>query len=280
MTENEMGEAKQKSRKREDILLGEARCIYCANPAETIEHMPPRGMFRGRWRPSAMEFGSCRDCNEATRGADAVAALFARTHPDYADTSWQTLEMMNLISAVDAYAPGIREEMSAPGKSQYEWGRRGSRVLQRVVRVHADGPLVQANLCAFGAKLAMALYREHIGAPLPLDGAVWCQSALNAGMTPEALDGRLKILPLFDTLRQGEFNVQEQFAYRYNCDNRATLGAVAQFHRGLWITLFASCEPRIVALISEPKFVALPASALFRPGELRKSLAPHAKIII
>ena len=276
-----MGEAKRKSRKRGDILAAELRCIYCANPAQTVEHMPPRGMFRGRLRPSAMEFGCCEDCNEATRGADAVAALFARTHPDYADTSWQTQEMMKLVSAVDAFAPGVREEMSAPGKSIPEWGHRdGSPVLQRVVRVRADGPLVQANLCAFGAKLAMALYREHVGTPLPFDGVVWCQSALNAGMTQEALDARLQILPLFDTLRQGKFNVQEQFAYRYNCDNRATLGAVAQFHRGLWITLFASSDPKIVALLEEPKFVNLPASALIRPGDLRKSLTPQSKLII
>jgi hypothetical protein len=235
--------------------------------------MPPRGMFRGKLRPSAMEFGSCEDCNQATRGADAVAALFARTHPEYADTSWQTQEMMKLISAVDIFATGVREEMSAPGKSRPEWNYRGaSPVLQQVVRVSADGPLVHANLCAFGAKLAMALFREHVGVALPLEGAVWCQSALNAGMTQEALEARLRILPLFDTLRQGKFNVQDQFAYRYNCDNRTTLGAVAQFHRGLWITLFASSDPKIIALFEDPRFTSLPASALVRPGELRKLL--------
>jgi hypothetical protein len=83
----------------------------------------------------------------------------------------------------------------------------------------------------FGAKLAMALYREHVGTALPLDGAVWCQFALNAGMTQGHVEARLKILPLQETLKQGSKKVDDQFVY--NCDGRSTLGAVTQFHRGL-----------------------------------------------
>jgi hypothetical protein len=159
--------------------------------------------------------------------------------------------------------------MSLPGKFNHEWMRRpGSDLLQRVVRVHADGPLVKAHLSIFGAKLAMALYREHVGVALPLDGAVWCQFALNAEMTQENLNARVEILPLHETLRQGVKNVGDQFLYRYNCDERTVIAAVAQFHRGLWFTIFASSDQRIIELFNKPEFLQLPASVMVRPGNL------------
>ena len=262
-----MGDAKRKSRKAEDILAGEARCIYCSGPAETLEHMPPVGMFRARQRPGAMEFAACEACNNGTRGADAVAAVMARLHPDDGEGTWQAGEIRKLIPALDARAPGVREEMSRSGKAVYEWiPRSGSGLLQKVVRAHADGPLVKGYLTAFGAKLGMALYREHVGTPLPLDGAVWCQFALSGGMTQKVLDARVQILPGYETLRQGTKHVSDQFAYRFNTDERTVVAAVAQYHKGLWFTLFASSDPRIVELFVKPEFLALPASAMVRPG--------------
>jgi hypothetical protein len=231
--------------------------------------MPPTGMFRDRQRPGAMMYGACQACNNGTRGSDAVAALIARLHPDNGEGSWQAKEIRKLISAVDAFAPGVREEMSLPGNVNHEWIRRpGSGLLRRVVRALADGPRVEAHLRVFGAKLAMALYREHIGAALPLDGAVWGQFALNGGMTQEILNARVKILPLHGTLRQGRRNLGDQFSYRYNCDGRTVVAAVVQFHRGLWFTIFASSEQRYIELFNKPEFLRLPASFMVRPGNL------------
>jgi hypothetical protein len=264
-----MGEAKRKSQTRQVIIAGEPRCIYCPGPAATREHMPPICMFRDRQRPGAMEYPACEACNKGTRGSDAVAALIARMHPDNGEESWQAEEMRKLISAIDNYAPGVREEIRLRSKFNLEWMRRpGSGLLQRVARVHADGPLVKAHLGIFGAKLAMALYREHVGVALPLDGAVWCQFALNAGMTQENLNARVKILPLHESLRQGKKNVVDQFSYRYNCDERTVIAAVVQFHRGLWFTIFASSDKRIIELFHKPEFLQLPASVMVRPGNL------------
>ena len=272
-----MSEAKRKSRAREAILATEPRCIYCPGPPATLEHMPSRGMLKGKVRPSGMEYAACAACNNGTRGSDAVAAVIARLHPDNGESSWQTEEMLKLMSALDAYAPGVREELSQPGKTRSEWLRRpGSGLLQRVMRVNADGPRLKAHISVYGTKLAMALYREHVGSALPLNGAVWCQFALNAGMTQEHLDERVKIMPLHETLRQGQKNVADQFAYRYNTDKRTIVAAVAQFHRGLWFTLFASCDPKIIELLNKPEFAGLPASVLVKPGELLQLLPSDA----
>ena len=221
-----------------------------------------------------MEFGACAACNNGTRGADVVAAVIARLHPEHGEGSWQNSEIRKLIPALDAYAPGVRDEMNRPGKHGLGWvTRKGSGLLQPVVRVHADGPRLKAHLTIFGAKLAMALYREHVGAPLALDGAIWCQFQLNAGLTQENLDARVALLPGYETLRQGTKNVDDQFRYRFNTDERTVVAAVAQFHRGLWFTVFASTDPRIIELFAKPEFLVLPASAMLRPGELL-SLVP------
>jgi len=264
-----MGEQKRKSRARAAILAAEPRCIYCSGPPETVEHMPSRGMLKGKLRPSGMEYAACKACNNGTCGADVVAAVIARMHPDSGFGTWQGQELARLISSLNAHAPGVREELVAPGKSQRQWLRRpGSGLLQETVKIHADGPRLHAYLSIYGAKLAMALYREHVGVALPSDGAVWCQFALNAGMTQEILNERIKILPVQETLQQGKKNVGDQFSYRYNSDERTVVAAVAQFHRGLWFTLFASSDARIIELFDKPEMRSLPASIFVRSGEI------------
>jgi hypothetical protein len=157
-----------------------------------------------------------------------------------------------------------------------------SGLLQRAVYVRADAPRLKAYLTAFAAKFAMALYREHVGVALALDGAVWCQFRLNTEMTQEQLDALVSKLPIQETLRQGRKDVGDQFSYRFNTDGRTVVAAVAQFQRGLWLIVFASTDPRIIGLFAA--FLALPASAIVRPGELlalvpgRPRAAAHSRL--
>ena len=124
----------------------------------------------------------------------------------------------------------------------------------------------------------MALYREHVRVALPLDGAAWCQFALNGGVTQEDLNARVKILPLWETLRQGQKNVGDQFVYRYNCDERTVIAAVVQFHRSLWFTIFASSDKKIIELFKKPEFLQLPASVMVKPGQLLELLPAPAVV--
>jgi hypothetical protein len=91
---------------------------------------------------------------------------------------------------------------------------------------------------------------------------------MNAGMTLERLDERVRILPMHETLKQGQRNVGDQFAYRFNCDGRTVIAAVAQFRRRLWLTLFASSDQRIIERFRKPEFLALPTSVMVSPGQL------------
>src|SRR6202789_2967078 len=157
-----MGEAKRKSQSRAQILAAEPRCIYCTSKAETIEHMPPRAMFIDRQRPGTMEFGACEACNTGTRGADAVAALFARIHPRTTENAQGMRFVANLKSTVELHAPGVIEEITDTNRRKDEWAPHPSGILQRVVRITADGPRFMAHMKVFCAKLATPLNRNAV----------------------------------------------------------------------------------------------------------------------
>jgi hypothetical protein len=97
-----MGEAKRNSRNRDEILAGEPRCIYCASPPPlTFEHMPPRVMFKNKFRLSGMEFGACGDCNKGTSAADLVASFMARIGRDNGEGDWQIAEAVVRKKAIE-----------------------------------------------------------------------------------------------------------------------------------------------------------------------------------
>jgi hypothetical protein len=139
-------------------------------------------------------------------------------------------------------APGVLEELFRPDKERALWLTQ-SGIRQPYVHITADGPLTKAYLTVFTAKFGMALYREHIGEALPIDGGVHTQWFLNAGLAAQAAEAMLKILPSFGTLQQGKFMVPEQFAYRFNSDGKSIVAALASFHTNLHTFVIATSTP-------------------------------------
>src|SRR5215212_9967475 len=105
-----MGEGKAKRRAHASILERSSHCIYCGEQADTIEHMPPRMMFRGKQRPKGLEFPSCRGCNSGTSQSDIVASLIGRLSPD-PTTQVEADEFKKLLVSVHQNVPGLLEEM-------------------------------------------------------------------------------------------------------------------------------------------------------------------------
>ena len=67
-----------RSRDRKKILKEYPFCVYCGgyNQAETIDHMPPIGMFVKRARQPGLFMPSCSQCNQNSSPLDDLAALF------------------------------------------------------------------------------------------------------------------------------------------------------------------------------------------------------------
>jgi hypothetical protein len=226
--------------------------------------MPPLSMFRARQRPSGLEFANCAECNGGTSGADVVASFFARIRPDNDVEHWQVKEIQQLKASLERKAPGVAHELFREEKNEKILRQTPGGILVPAVQVRADGPLLQSYMTVFTSKMGMALYREHVGEPLPLTGCVHSHWYLNAGLAQNAADTMLRILPLGSGLRQGAFHVDDQFIYRFNCDGRTILAALARFHVGLYVFVIATSNPNLY-LANLPDF---PTGAMTRPGEL------------
>jgi hypothetical protein len=267
-----VGQAKLRRRKLAELVEHEPRCIYCANKPTTIEHMPPIALFRTKARPRGMEFAACSKCNEGTRGADLVASFFARL--DRQGDKLLISEAVDRKAMLRMRAPGVLEELLRPGSEQRIW-RNERGVFQQMSYVQADGPLTRSYLTVFTAKFAMALYREHVGEALPLEGGVHTNWFLNAGLSQKAADTMLSIMPMVGTLTQGRFAVPEQFSYRFNTDGRSVVAALASFHSNFHVFVMAAADPKFYRLP-----LPLPLADFLQPGQLVGRLSRSGSLAI
>lgn len=253
-----------RSRSRSQIRAGEPRCIYCESPVETAEHMPPLSLFKERRRPHGLEFGTCYACNNGTRAADTAVAFFARIDRFGGNAkSWKVQEALRHLRSMGTLAPGFINELFAQEKMALL--RTPAGVLVPVAEVHA-GPICQSLLHVFGAKLGMALYREHIGHALPLEGGVQVMWFLNNGLAEDTAEAMLRILPTYGTLQQGQKNsAGGQFDYRFNSDGKNIVAALSHFHSNVHFLTLAMAAPGDFGF---PRDV--PMGAFVKPGELAK----------
>lgn len=272
-----MGEKKRRSLSRERILSGEKRCIYCPSTNQggrlfTLEHMPPKAIFRDRQRLSGLEFACCEICNSGTRGADNVASMMSFITAIPGGNTWELPALERIMSAVRQNAPGVTEEITMSEK-QRRWNYTPSGLLVEQIVINANGPLLKAYLSVFASKLGMALYREHIGEPLPVTGAVFSQFFLNAGPSESEVEAMFSVMPVYGNLKMGKKTSEGQFEYSYNSDGKSIIGAFVGFHNNLFFLLFATSDPDHYEEIPN-----LNTMAKTYPGELVDKLSKLSKM--
>jgi hypothetical protein len=210
-----MGEARSKRRAHAAMPRAHSWCIYCGNPAITVEHMPPRMMFLGKQRPKGLEFPTCRECNEGTSHADLVASLLSRTFARLPSDQHQT-DLVKLLNAVGNNIPGLLQEMYV-GPGGQKIARRSIPKMPAGTRVlRVSGPLVSSHMATFAAKFGFALHFEAIGKPVPMGGGVQALWFSNVQAFREELPSSIiKMLPSRRTLKQGKKQVSDQFEYSF-----------------------------------------------------------------
>jgi len=240
-----MGEAKQRSRHRSKILSGEVRCVYCLNPPDTVEHMPPTSMFPQRNRPSGMEFAACECCNHATRAADALASFVSRIAPSNVVDARELQEARRLLRTLQYISPECVREIFDERKAVRVWERGRDPIFGPKVQLVLDGPITTLMMRAFGAKLGMALFRELIGVPLPADGEVFTQHYFNQGLRRREAELMTSILPAFGELKQGKKISGKLFNYRYNTDFSSIVAALVAFNDNFFVRVFATSDLKL-----------------------------------
>lgn len=262
-----------------EIRANAKRCVYCPTALNdnnySLEHMPPRGLFRNSHRPKGLEFGGCKACNGGTKAADSAVAFLARIDQFTNDVSgWKIREGLKFLRSAEDGAPGFKGELFYENRERHGFARTGEGILFPTVTTNT-GPIGQSLLDVFGAKLGMALYHEHVGEPLPVAGGVHTMGFLNAGLSEETAEGLLRTLPVFDTLKMGKQEASGQFAYRFNSDDRSIVAALAHFHNNVHFFVIAMAEPTIYGF---PR--PMPFSAFIRPGELLANMPKRRPAIL
>lgn len=213
--------------------------------------MPPKAIFPRQDRPSGLEFACCKECNASTSASDAAAAFFARIAPDTQSNVPELTEAKKYLGSMTSLAPGFVLEVMDDRRAQHVWakGRDSFYSIKRSIRL--DGPVTVALMRAFSAKLGMALYREHVGSPLPEGGAVFSQHFFNSGLSQQEADATLSILPTGSELKQGRKSSGRLFNYRYNTDERTIVAALVAFNDNFFVRFFATHDAKLHELLAE-----------------------------
>ncbi|RWF47115.1 MAG: hypothetical protein EOS46_14695 [Mesorhizobium sp.] len=247
-----MGEAKRRETFSQRVRKNQPFCIFCGGktPSETVEHYPPRSIFDGKHRPKGMEFGACKECNEASREADLVVATLSRMMPD-SKTEAGRVEVKRLIRSVLSI-PGFANEVRP------ERDKLGTLIRHRDIAaqlpswnfLRIDGPIVARSMTIFGSKLGLALHTTTTGRILSASGAVAVQWYSNLQAYQDALPKEfLAMCGPGMTLRQGDFEVGDQFrvASVVPDDSGGSMsGHFAVFRESFGLLMFATEEPNEV----------------------------------
>jgi hypothetical protein len=253
-----VGESKRKKKIRDSLFAKCPHCIYCGGAARatTIDHVPPTIMFRGKHRPQGLEFSSCRACNESTGIADLVAAMFSRSTHDMNYPG----EMTKIFDAIRNNVPGLLDEMRSLSPIERSAAIRSIPVPVNGEVMKADGPLMASHLQTFAFKIGFALYYHVLRQIVPIGGGVaarwfsnierWQMPKVDFPMQPPA------------TLRQGKFEVSDQFAYTYQVSDSQRIVFGVSYFSASAICSFAVADKQLLNVRTRHPF------RICEPGQL------------
>ncbi|HWW24903.1 MAG TPA: hypothetical protein VNZ85_03295 [Caulobacter sp.] len=221
-------------------------------------------MFDAKRRPKGLEFPACEPCNAGTKTADQVAAMMSRIYPD-PTTPEGVAEVVKYLNGVANNEPGLLKEMF--GSPAWRSSAR-ERVPQGagMNALDCSGPLLNKNMDLFAAKFGFAMHFEITKGMIEDGGAVaarWYPNAddLNGTFPREVWS----VLGRPETLRQGKFEVPDQFEYAWAVGEDGGIGMfLGMFRQSFAVLAMTSATPRSV-------FDAPPVEMrTWRPGDLAR----------
>jgi hypothetical protein len=216
-----MGEAKRRQISDKDFLKKHPDCAYCGAPSASLDHCPPRALFKQRHWPEGYRFPCCIDCNNSARFDELAVACIARFT---ALTDIQPLpsnESVKLLTGLSNNRPDVVSEWF-PRQTRNEvkrelralCGEFGGDIARRNgFDVMTIGPKTRNCLENFGSKLLRALYYHHVGRRA--DGEVFsafCSTIRNR----EMVEAVLAIAPILQNTERCNKSLSDQFVYRFN----------------------------------------------------------------
>lgn len=223
-----MGEKKRRSESHAALLRRHPYCIFCGGEkrATTIEHTPPRIMFRRKDRPNELIFPACDSCNKGTSHADMVAAMIGRL--SVPSDPQDHIDFTKILEGIRNNIPELLKEMRLSGAARkFAFKDVGLDPNSGFGVLKANGPLLTSYMEAFIFKFAIALYFSRFEKPLTPDFMIKPFWYSNVELMSDAIPDTIrKVLPDPQTLSQGRKNVSDQFLYASNFDEDGNYGIV------------------------------------------------------
>ena len=243
-----MGESKR----RRILFFGEhPLCCYCGGntPIQTIDHMPPRILFDGKLRPDDLTFPSCQKCNSDTSQDEQIVALIARSAYGQSKENYDEVAAImrgvanNAAGLLEAMRPSLRDKRNFMKKLGLEPGRDGPASEVPIMKI--DDTRINKAFSTFARKLACSLHYRHTGLIIPSEGAIAVQWRTSMQVHDNAIpDSFLEMLGAPQTLRQGSFEVANQFTYRHACSPDGLLSAyLASLRNQIAVIGLVHCAP-------------------------------------
>ena len=241
-------------------------CVYCGGTtaAETVDHIPPTGLFPKRDRPPGLFVPSCEDCNRNSRVAEDVASFFAAVRLSPNDRDSQHFE--ERVRAMVNNHPEILLEAKPTIRQLREAARYSNEKGEPHRALDVRGPLISRMIRLFGAKLGLALHYELKGRALPPNGKVAVMWWTNHNALEEEIPPYVfKHLPEIRTLGKGKRMSDRFFAY----NSGGTMDGDSSVH---WATFGDAFVFNLFIGENLKSFDSLPSENVLRPGMFRLPL--------
>jgi len=217
-------------------------CCFCGGniAAAEIEHMPSRAMFRSKHRPQGFEFPICVDCNRVSRRSEAIVSFMALSKFDIDIYDKAYNHIRQIMDSIKRHHPALLDEIIRGGKGNRHREKQLQPKIGTDMRLVNLGPITKQHLELFGAKMALAAFYEHTGKPLALSGGVFTTVHTPVDFIEETLPEFPDYFGNFETLKQGRWDVRDQFEYRCALtDNKDAAIFQFFFHQNFLLTSFA-----------------------------------------
>jgi hypothetical protein len=247
---SEMG---MKKTRREAFYRAHPTCIFCGGtrPIETIEHCPPRSMFKGRVGPEGFEFPACTKCNLGSSNDDLVVALLARSDPlkgsDVGDPTFR-----NLAGSIRQVSPGLLGQMYPSVLEARRLNRRfGMQVPSGLTQQQTGVAKIPAGfhraIEVFASKLGKAIFYKETGKIFPDSGELLMRWMPNGELFE---NGKYELLDILADLpastpiiKRGSIALNDQFTYKLTkADDGETFAIQAVFGTGFALVIFGTAS--------------------------------------
>lgn len=252
-----MGQHKLKENRNQLFLRENPICIFCGGTVEatTIDHVPPKIVFRSKQWPETFAFAACKPCNEATRTQDKLVGFLARMGHD--DTNpIEKEEMQKLMQSVISSQPEMILRMLNLGVRDKRKYARETGIYPETGQSYKDLPVIKVTdevneaVKVTAEKITKALYFKHTGQILPNDSAIYARWFTNA----EVLSGKSPLVP--EVLRLANMSgklircskpLNDQFDYRYQVSAEHGISLfVGNFGNTFGFVSLASRDPNVL----------------------------------